>query len=434
MANFYLGYASTYTVGLKRGIMRVRERNYGLYFQDNWRVSRRLTLPPGLRWDINPAFTEQSNLLTAFDLDSKSILLPEPLDYYYKLGVTNPRIVANFERVGMSFKSAEEVGKPKQLFPSNYFDIGPRAGFVYTLREGRKPLVLRGGYGLYISAVPMRTLLAQFSGLAPFRANFTYNPNLAAQSPDGIANLLLRTVPEVRVGENNANLIDLNDPTALGRGQAVVAMDGKQPSLRIHEWNLALEKQVAASTVVRVTYKGKYGVNTDQLYNINPQANDYIWYLTTGRPTPQGEFSSVLRRPFDRNAYTDIRILQRSGIISSSTWALEVERRFRNGLGFQAFYTLTNALRLAGNSFRDDQSSAISAYLPGTVPTDLRELNRFLFYDRDTGVPKHRIRWNWSYDLPFGKGKAFGRNSRGFTNALNGGSKLWGTGTVESSW
>ncbi len=434
MANFFLGYASTYTVGLKRGIMRVREKNYGLYLQDNWRVSRRLTLTPGVRWDINPAFTEQSNLLTAFDLESKSILMPEPLDHYYKLGVTSPQIVANFERVGMSFKSAADVGKPKQLFPSNYFDIGPRAGFVYSLREGTKPLIIRGGYGLYISAVPMRTLLAQFSGLAPFRANFTYNPNSAAQSPDGIGNLLLRTVPDVRVGENSANVIDLNNPTALGRGQGVVAMDGKQPSLRIHEWNLALEKQLDLSTVLRFTYKGKHGVNTDQLFNINPQANDYIWYLTTGRTTPTGEFSSVLRRPFDQNAYTDIRILQRSGFINSSTWAVEIERRLRNGLGFQAFYTLTNSLRLAGNSFRDDQSSATNAYLPGTVPTDLKELNRFLFYDRDTGVPKHRIRWNWSYDLPFGRGKSLLRNARGLTNTLVGGWKLWGTGTVVSSW
>lgn len=434
MANFYLGYASTYTVGMKRGIMRVQERNHGFYFQDNWRVSRRLTLTPGVRWDINPAFTEKSNLLTAFDLESKSILMPESLDYYYKLGVTNPTIVRNFESVGMSFKSAADVGKPKQLFPSNYFDIGPRGGFVYSITEGKKPLVVRGGYGLYISAVPMRTLLAQFSGLAPFRANYTYNPNSAAQSPDGIANILLRTVPDVQVGVNSANVIDLNNPTSLGRGQAVVAMDGKQPSLRIHEWNLALEKQLAISTVIRLTYKGKYGVNTDQLYNINPQANDYIWYLTTGRATPTGEFASVLRRPFDQNAYTDIRILQRSGIISSSTWALEIERRFRNGLSFQAFYTLTNALRLAGNSFRDDQSSALNAYLPGTVPTDLKELNRFLFYDRDTGVPKHRIRWNWSYDLPFGKGKPMLRNARGFLNAAVGGWKLWGTGTVISTW
>ncbi len=434
MAAMFLGIAGQYSVGLKRGIMRVREKNYGMYVQDSWRVSRRLTLTPGVRWDINPAFTEKDNQLTAFDLKSKSIQLPEPLQYYYDRGFTTPTVVNNFERVGVSFKSSEELGKPKQLFPSNNFDIGPRLGFVYSLTEGNKPLVIRGGYGLYISAVPMRTLLAQFSGLAPFRANYTYNPNAAAQSPDGIGNYQIRNVPDTYTGINSASVIDINNPTSLGRGQAVVGMDGAQPSLRIHEWNLALEKQLAPSTVIRVTYKGKHGVNTDQLFDINAQANDYIYYLTTGRPTPAGEFSGVLRRPFDQNAYTSIRILQRTGFINSSTWALELERRFKNGLGFQAFYTLTNSLRLAGNSFRDDISSSASAYLPGTVPTDFKALNRFLFYDRDTGVPKHRIRWNWSYDLPFGKGKPLLSSSRGWMQALIGGWHMRGTGTVVSSW
>ena len=434
MASMFLGYAGTYTVGLKRGIMRVRERNYGIYVQDTFRVNRRLTLTPGMRWDINPAFTEQNNLLTAFDLKSKSIQLPESLQYYYDLGVTTPRVVENFQRVGMSFKSAEELGKSKQLFPSNLYDIAPRAGFAYNITEGNHAIIVRGGYGLYLSALPMRTLLAQFSGLAPFRATYTYNPNAAAQSPDGIGNFQIRTLPEVQTGIGSANLIDLNNPTSLGRGQSVVGMDGKQPSMRIHEWNLLLEKQLSLSTVIRISYKGKHGVNADQLFNINPQANDYIYYLTSGRAAPTGEFASVLRRPFDQNAYTDIRILQRSGYINSSTWALEFERRFRNGIGIQAFYTLTNSLRLAGNSFRDDQSSAVSAYLPGTVPTDLRELNRFLFYDRDTGVPKHRIRWNWSYDLPFGKGKYVAGNARGWLQTLIGGWHMRGTGTVVSSW
>ncbi|MGH9720314.1 MAG: TonB-dependent receptor domain-containing protein, partial [Bryobacteraceae bacterium] len=168
-ANFFLGYAGSYSVGLKRGIMRVREHNWGSYLQDTWRLSPRLTLTPGLRWDVNPAFTEENNLLSAFDLNSHSLMFPEPLDYYYKLGATTPKIVSVFERVGVSFKSAEELGKPKQLFPSNYFDIGPRFGVAYQAQSGNRPFVIRGGYGMYISAVPMRTLLAQFSGLPPFR-------------------------------------------------------------------------------------------------------------------------------------------------------------------------------------------------------------------------------------------------------------------------
>src|SRR5262245_44878084 len=198
--------------------------------------------------------------------------------------------------------------------------------------------------------------------------------------------------------------------------------------------NLALEKQLTPSTVVRVTYKGKMGVNADQLFNINPQPNDYIWYLTTGRAVPGGEFSSVLRRPYDRNAYTDVRILQRTGYLNSSTWAVEAERRFTRGLSFQGFYTITNALRLAGNSFRDDVASATAAYLPGSVPSDFHALNRFLFYDRDTGIPKHRVRWNWIWDMPFGRSKALAKNIPRWLDTMVGGWRLSGMGTIMSTW
>lgn len=434
-ANMLLGVAGTYSVGLKRGIMRVREWNMGNYFQDTWRFSRKLTLTPGVRWDVNPAFKELSGLLSAFDIQSKSIMFPESLDHYYKLGVTKPSIVDAFRRVGVDFKSAEELGKSKALFPSNYFDIGPRVGFAYILNDrDNKPWVIRGGYGMYISAVPMRTLLAQFSGLAPFRVNYSYSPNTAAQSPDGISNYLVRNTPTIFAGVNSKDVVDIENPLSLGRGQNVVGLDGKQPSLRIHEWNLLFEKQFSKSTVLRFSYKGKYGVNADQLFDINATQTDYVWYLTTGRNLPTGEFATVLRRPFDQNAYANVRFLQRSGVISSATWALEMERRFSSGLGFQAFYTMTNSLRLAGNSFRDDVASTPSAFLPGTVPTDMKELNRFLFYDRDTSIPKHRVRWNWSYDMPFGRKRTFGRNAAKWLDAVIGDWRLSGTGTVVSTW
>jgi hypothetical protein len=415
--------------------MRVHEWNLGNYFQDTWRISRRLTLTPGLRWDLNPAFSEKSGLLSAFDVKSHSIVFPEPLEHYYKLGATSPEVVQTFERVGVTFRSAADLNRSRQLFPSNWFDIGPRIGFAYTLMGGdRRPLVLRGGYGIYISAVPMRTLLAQFSGLPPFRLDYVHNPNSASQSPDGIANYLMRTVPEIQAGVNSANVINLKDPTSVSRGRGVIGLDGAQPSLKIHEYNLALEKQVAAATVVRFTFKAKHGVNADQLFNINPQPSDYIWYLTTGRATPTGEFSGVLRRPYDQNAYTDVRILQRSGYLNSVTWSLEAERRFSKGLSFQGFYTLTNALRLAGNSFRDDVASATAAFLPGTVPSDFKDLNRFLFYDRDTGIPKHRIRWNWIWDMPVGRRKRFVSHAPKWADAAIGGWRLSGMGTLMSTW
>jgi hypothetical protein len=115
-------------------------------------------------------------------------------------------------------------------------------------------------------------------------------------------------------------------------------------------------------------------------------------------------------------------------------FAAEVERRFSHGLQFQFFYTLTNAMRLAGNSTRDSVGTTAANFLPGAVPTDFNALNRFLYYQRDTAIPQHRVRWNWIYELPFGKGRAIAHNAPRWLNAVIGGWTMTGSGTVVSSW
>ncbi len=433
-ANFYLGYAASYSVGLKRSYLRLHNRTAGSYLQDNFKVTKRLSLFPGVRWDINPAMSEDNHQLNAFDRESHSVVLPKPLDYYYKLGVTTPQIVGLYENVGVTFKSSAELNKPLNPFPSNYFDIGPRLGFAYRAFEGNKTMVIRGGYGMYISAIPMRTLLAQFSSMLPFRGTFTSSPNTAAQSPDGIPNYLLRNIPPIKAGENSRDVIDLNNPVSVGRGQPVTGIDPRFPNLKIHEWNLLLEKQMKNSMVFRLRYNGKYGVNADQITNINALPTNYIRYLTSLAPLPSGTFGSVADRPYDKNAYTNVNFITKTGQITTNTFTIEGERRFSKGIGFQLFYTLTNSIRLAGNSFRDGAGTLPSQFLPGTVPTDLAELNRFLNYARDTAIPKHRVRWNFLYQMPFGKGRHFLNNNNKFLNGAIGGWQLAGVGTVVSSW
>ena len=432
-ANFYLGIGARYDIGLKRSYMHVLDRNAGFYLQDNYKVSGRLTLTPGIRWDINPSFVDADHVLNAFDVKSHSLLLPESLDYYYKIGATTPAVLAQYKAVDLTFKTAEELGVSKNIFQSNYVDIGPRLGFAYRALEGKAQFVIRGGYGLYISPMPMRTLLAQFSGEPPFRGTFKYDPNSAAQSPDRISNYLLRNVPTVIAGVDTANIVDFSTPDSIGRGLSVLGI-GPLPSMQIHEWNLALERQIGHTTVFRIRYNGKHGIHADQLNNINPTQTNYVWYSRTGLPLPSGTFSAVARRPYDQVAYTDVRILEKTGFINTSTFTLELERRFSKGIGFQLFHTTTNASRAAGNSFRDHIGSVPEAYIPGSVPTDPAELNRFLNYSRDTSIPKHRTRWNWNYDLPFGRGKWLAHNAHGVLQNLIGGWKFSGTGTIVSSW
>lgn len=434
-ANFFLGAAASYTVGLKRNFMKLNERYFGLYVQDSWRATNRLTLNGGARWDMFPAFSEKHDAINAFDLKSRSLYFPNPIASYIQNGTTTQNIVNAFTNVGVKFASAEEIGRDRNIYISQLRDIGPRVGFAYRLFDGNKQMVIRGGYGLYISNTPMRTLLVPFFGLAPFRANFTYNPNTAAQSPDTIPNYLLRTPQTIIAGANTANVVDATNPIGIARGTAVAGMAEDQRNLRIHDWNLTIEKQLTSSTVIRFTYGGKHGVNSDQQFNINPQSNDYIWFKTQQRATPTGAFANVARRVLDQNAYTNIIVYQKTGFINTSIWTAEVERRFSKGMSFQAFYTMTNALRMAGNAFRDDTGTVPQVFLPeSNVPQESAALNRFLFYDRDTGIPKHRIRANWNYDLPFGKGKWLGKGANGFIDGVIGGWKMVGKVAFLNLW
>jgi hypothetical protein len=433
-ANFFLGDAATYSVYLVRGVMKVDQKNYALYVQDNWRVNGRLTVTPGLRWDMNPAWSDPFHLFNSFDVKNHAVVLGEPLSYYVADGATTQQVVNNFEKVNVTFETPQQAGMKSNFFPSNMFDFGPRIGAAYRVFDGAKSFVIRGGYGMYLSPLAIRTLVAQFASELPFRATFQYNPNSSAYSPDGNNDYLLTHASPVVAGVNSSNVVDTTNPNALGIGQSVTALSPNLPTTKISEWDFIIEKELGHQMVVRFTYDGKHGWDLDQLDNINPQLSTYDWYISTLSPTPTGSYSSVARGTYDTNAYTTVNFLAKTGMSNSSMFTGQIEKRFSHGLQFQFYYTLTNAYRLAGNSFRDSPGTTPAAFLPGAVPTDPSALNHFLNYQRDTGIPKHRLRWNFIYDLPFGHNRQFAPNAPRWLNAMIGGWGLTGSGTVMSTW
>jgi hypothetical protein len=434
-ANFFLGDAATYSVYLSRGTMKMDQKTYGLYIQDNWRVNGRLTLTPGLRWDMNPAWNDENHLINSFDLKNHAVVLAEPLSYYVGDGATTQQVVDNFQKVNVKFETWQQAGmKSGNFFSSHMFNMGPRMGVAYRFLDGRKAFIVRGGYGMYFSALPIRSLLAPFSTQLPFKATFQYNPNSSAYSPDGNNSYLLTHASPIVAGMNSTNIVDITNPNSLGIGQSVEAMTPNLPTTTIHEWNVEIEKELGHNMVVRFTYDGKHALNLDQTTNLNPQMTTYDWYASTLQPTPTGAYSSVARGTYDTTAYTNVYFLGKTGFSNSSMFTGQMEKRFSHGLQFQIFYTLMNAYRLGGNSTRDSVGTTAAAFLPGSVPTDPAALNKFLNYQRDTGVPKHRVRWNWIYDLPFGRNRAFASNAPKWLNAMIGGWTLTGSGTVVSTW
>jgi hypothetical protein len=112
---------------------------------------------------------------------------------------------------------------------------------------------------------------------------------------------------------------------------------------------------------------------------------------------------------------------------------LEAEHRYSKGFAFQVFYNMGNAFEAGGHQWNSTVADPLS-FFPGQVPTDYDARNRLLNYQRNTDTPKHRIRWNWLVDLPFGKGKWLGRNAGGFLDRVIGGWQLAGMGSLGSTW
>jgi hypothetical protein len=114
-----------------------------------------------------------------------------------------------------------------------------------------------------------------------------------------------------------------------------------------------------------------------------------------------------------------------------------LERRFSNGIAFQTFWVIGNTLLV--NRDTDDTQAAdsvlgINNFLPGAVPTDVDERNKFLNYKRDPNTPKHQFRWNFVADLPFGAGKKFGGGARGALDKVIGGWQIAGLGSIRTNY
>jgi hypothetical protein len=131
--------------------------------------------------------------------------------------------------------------------------------------------------------------------------------------------------------------------------------------------------------------------------------------------------------------YGTVQEYRKDGWGNFSGVALEAERRFSGGFAFQVFYNVGNALEAGGEQWRITVPE-LNSYLPGAVPSDFEERARFLNYRRDIDVPKHRLRWNWIADLPFGRGKPLAGNAGNLLDKLIGGWQIAGMGSLRSTY
>jgi hypothetical protein len=372
----------------------------GAYVQDAWRVTPRLTLNYGLRWDYWTPYFESRHRMYTMDMSqwqtTHQLITPagHPSE---TLGVPLS-LLQSYARAGMTWTTADKAGFPAQLQNSDHRDFAPRFGLAFKLDN---KTVLRGGYGIYYWTVPLSQMLGSQGYSAPLRLAYTAEPEYWNQITD--YDWFHQPIPGEKIGD--PNIVDLNNPQSQQPPFDFTPFAKDWRNARAQEWNFTIEREIMPMTSLRISYIGNHGSRLEQTAPVNSQESQYLYVTRTGQPLPSDR-ETLRVNPFWHNL--DLRTP--IGYSNSNSLQVAVERRASKGLEFQWYWVFSRNL---STSDSDGYASGPGAAVPDSVilpnPGSLSDRLR-LVYSNVASVPKHQVSWLVMYDLPFGRGKSYGSN------------------------
>ncbi len=372
LADFLIGYTQQLFRDAQTGTFGMSWREFGTYLMDDYRVSPKLTLNLGLRYDVYTPMVEDHNRLANFDFKTGLFVAP---------GVTS----------GTS-RSGDVA--------TNWKNFSPRIGFAYSPGSDNKTAV-RGGYGIFfdMQADQNDTELA-------------YNPAPGVYGSQSFTASLGPT-PVMILSQGPPPIVfsNISDPNVSGRASAAYF---NNPTTYIEEWNLNIERQLVKDMVLQVGYVGTRGVHLTYLRNLN-QATTPTWTNFAGPTGNEG-------RPYVSTVPNIAAIRTEGHDISLINHGLQVrfEKRSSHGWSMLNSYTYQHTIGQATesetpNSDGEPQDTYNMRAERGNVAPDFR----------------HQFSSAWSYDLPFGPGKRFFTGS-GPMRWLAGGWQLNGIISLDS--
>ena len=432
LATLELGLPTTLRDKYNRGYFYFRQAQVGLYAQDTWRVSPRLTLDYGIRWDRWAPYQEKYNRMVNIDLDTYAntfqVITPGNATMESLPGVPSA-VLATYQARGLSWTTADQAGFPSALLNPDNLNFSPRLGLAYRINDKN---VLRVGYGTYHWTMPLGQILQTSRTNPPL--NLTFMNDLASNNNVNTPNYALTHAPQPSAYADQAT-VDINGAQILG-GDPLQMMPWDARNWKdatMQTWTFTFERHLMKETALRLSYIGNHGSNLEQRWNWNSVEADYNYATRTGLARPSNTNLMRANPNWDGSyGYT-----AHNGYSNTHTLQAELERRFSNGLSFQTFYTFARSLSTsdadgsssgnggmnnvgkgdgAGSTFMVPQNINLPG-VPNLTPDQLLRLG----YSNSSAVPSHHVRWNGIYDLPFGKGKKFGNTASGVVNTLIGG-------------
>jgi Carboxypeptidase regulatory-like domain len=361
---------------------KFRRTFYLPYFQDEWKVTPTFTLNLGLRWEYYGVANEADNRTTVFDVNQfHGVCLGS--------GSTNGPYPTPI--------NTSPCPRNPALYNADYSNLDPRVSFAWAPAAFNGKTVIRAGFGIYTGAAQNDDLNA---GLESDR--YTAFVNL---DPSGPGTPLLpayqQEVPNLSgLGNSVANL---QQPRALQR-------HGRR-DLYVETWGFSVERELPSNFLASAQYIGSHGVRLFSRGGVN---------FCITKPDSNGNCTRTLDQYYPGgDPYGSVDYKSDIGSSSYNALLLSLQRRFTNGLAFQAGYTWSHSIN--DGSVGGGESNGPENV--NCLPCD---------YGPSVFDIRHNIAADVVYDLPFGEGKRF-LNEGGVMNRIVGGWTLssvglWHTG------
>jgi outer membrane receptor protein involved in Fe transport len=414
---------------------------YGFFAQDNWKVNPKLTLNLGLRYDVTLPRTDRHNRQNWFDPNVANPLNGGSLTYTDPVTSLPATVPLNGGEVFVS-------SKQRTNYVTDWSNLQPRIGFAFQFAP---KMVVRGGYGIYYGQSR-----SGVTGVAPYGSQgFNQNTNVITTYQND------RTTPYLHLSDPFPNgLIQpagsslglMNDVGFGANGPLRTAGGNRTPYEQ--SWSVGIERQLRGNVLINAEYIGKKGTHLpfsgyNQLNHLGPWVESLpITGPDPNNPNPcqvlsvaclnssvTNPFAGIITDPNSSLSGPQVQYAQllvpypeftgvstEPRLVANSTYhglQLLAEKRYSNGLQFLVTYVWSKSIDDASNA--DDNVTWLGSF------SSLQDPNKpWLERSLSTFDIPHVIQFSYSYDLPFGRGRALLGNMPRVVEMIVGGWKTNG--------
>ena len=384
LADFLLGLPTTLTQ-YPQAPSNIRSKSYYGFLQDEWRLTKRFTLNLGIRYEYNSPKEDTEGRTFS--------VIP---------GVTTPSRVFPNAPIGMLFPG--DPGAPTGVNFPNTKNWAPRIGFAWDPKGDGKTSV-RGGFGIFYDILKGEDNL-QFNGQPPFfSAGYVGFPTGASlptfmtsgadflENPYNYANPPVNPFPS-KPPNHDLNFLDSGFLPINGAG-SVYLVDPHLKTPYTYQYNLSVQREVAPSTVLELSYVGNSSHGLTSLQDINPfilGTTDQVLNLVPGNSTCPDEIGySTNPNPGATCSYAGLPEFRNVANASYNSLQASLTKQITNSPVGRTYFTVayTFAHNIDDASGFRQRNSIVPSY------------DSSLFRASSDQDIRHRITISGGWDLPF---------------------------------